>query len=296
LENQASFIVQTHALGFAAGAARIAVYKLHDGDLPPGDPQAWGLVRLDGSRRPAYDAYRVVTETFAGFTSARRVPSDLADYVRLTHPDRVTHIAWARTAQSATLAIPASSEQATLIDQANNRVTVLPEDGVYLLDLPGAECTDPARGCIIGGRTYILVEEGVADGASNPYIAGVGAPPEPSEAEATPSETLPPEGATATEGAAASETSPTATPTPTATFTATATLTPTETPTPTSTPTDTPTPEPTPTVTPTPEPTPTPTSFIRQSAAPVFILIGLGAVLIVGMVVYWVMARRAPPR
>jgi hypothetical protein len=283
VENQASFIIQSFALGFAAGAERIAVYKLHDGALPPGDPQAWGLIRLDGTRRPAFDAYRIVTETFAGFVYARRMPSDLADYVRLTHPNRVTHIAWARTAQSTTLAIPARTEQATLIDQAGNRETVFPEGGVYLLELPGAECTDPVRGCIIGGWTYLLVEEGLTDPlneeAPSPYVAGVG---EMAAEEAASEETPAGDETTSEEGRGAS---------PTPTITPTSTPAPTEMPTVTPPPTDTPTP----TASPSPEPTPVTPSSPNSSAWVPFALIGLGAVVIVGGGVYWVITRRSGP-
>lgn len=296
VEHQASFIVQSFALGFAAGAERIAVYKLHDGIQPEGDPQAWGLVRLDGSRRPAFDAYQVVTERLAGFVYARRVPFELADYVRLTHPNRVTHVAWARTAQSATLVIPARSEQATLIDQAGNQEIIFPEDGAYVLELPGAECTDPVRGCIIGGWTYLLVEDGLVDSLSeeapSPYVMGSGG-----IASETPGEEETSEEEDSSEEETATPSEEEETPEATEEATQTATLTPeptaTSTLTPSPLPTDTPTPEPTATAFPTPTPTPVSPLPSGLSAGLPFALIGLGAVGIVGVGVHWLLSRRS---
>lgn len=268
---QASFIIQSFALGFAAGAERIAVYKLSDGVMPETDPQAWGLVRLDGSYRPAFRAYQVVTEQFSGFVYARRVQLELADYVRLTHTHKVTHVAWSRTAQPVMLAIPARSQQATLIDQAGNEEIVFPQDGVYRLSLPGADCDDPVSGCIIGGWTYLLVEDGLVDPlnepALDPYIevglesleaARTGTPEVTEELTPTPMPTLTP--------------LPTETPLPSPTFTLT----------------------PPPTVPPPPPPTPTPLPLSPSGAAASLplVLVGAGALILGGTLGYWLSTRR----
>ena len=165
LEQQAAFIVQAYALGFAAGADRIAVYRTVD-NLPEDDHQAFGLLRADGTPRPAYEAYRLISQEANGFVFARRVDEEahpLIDYVRLTFPTRVTHIAWARTEQTATLVIPARSEQATLVTLEGERWTVEPEGGVYRLVVGGADCNDPVEGCLIGGVPWFLIEEGLED-------------------------------------------------------------------------------------------------------------------------------------
>jgi hypothetical protein len=158
LEQQAAFIVQGFALGFAAGAERIAVYKLTDGALLADEPDVWGLIRGDGNARPAYEAFWVVAQHFAGFQEAGRFPTDLADYVRLSHPDRVTHIAWARGEEDAMISITARGNGAVLVDMQGGETAIKPANGMYTLRLPGADCNDPARGCIIGGRPIILVE------------------------------------------------------------------------------------------------------------------------------------------
>src|SRR3972149_1409500 len=71
LDEQSNFIIQSFALALAAGARRPAFYKLAD---IPGDhaanPEPFGLVREDGSRRPAFTAFQVAANYLAGFTSA----------------------------------------------------------------------------------------------------------------------------------------------------------------------------------------------------------------------------------
>ncbi len=235
MEQQAAFIVQAYAVGFAANrGARIAVYRLVD-NLEADGKEAFGLLRADGSRRPAYDAYRLVTEQFSEFVYARRVSEEthpLIDYVRLTFENKVTHVAWARTAQTATLIIPARSQQATLIDLQGNRWPVTPQDGEYRVVVGGADCNDPMEGCLIGGAPWLLVEEGVEEALTTtpPSVkverGGVLPTPDPALAM------------TATALAA-----PSPTPTvPTATPTATLTPLPSSTPTvPTATPTRPPT-------------------------------------------------------
>ncbi len=66
LDQQAWYIVQAHALGFGAGAERIAVYKLIDILLPEGG-ESFGILRPDYSPRPAYLAYKTTIEQLAGF-------------------------------------------------------------------------------------------------------------------------------------------------------------------------------------------------------------------------------------
>ncbi len=189
LEQQAAFIVQAYALGFAANrGARIAVYRLVD-NLEEDNGEAFGLLRADGSERPAFRAYQLVTREFSGFVYARRVSEEthpLIDYVRLTFEDKVTHVAWARTERNATLIIPARSEQATLLDLEGHRWLVRPQDGVYRVVVEGAECTDPQEGCLIGGAPWLLVEEEVPSALNEtpPSVQVVegGEPPTPDPA------------------------------------------------------------------------------------------------------------------
>lgn len=187
LDQQAAFMVQGYALAFAAGASRVAAYRLVD-DLEEDGGEAFGLIRADGSLRPAYNAYALVTREFRQFELARRVDEEsfpLVDYVRLTSSSRVVHIAWARSTQTATLIIPARSAQATLFDLNGNRWIFRPQNAEYRIALSPALCNDPQTvgGCLIGGAPWILVEEGVAEAlTSRPAASRV----EPGGATPTP--------------------------------------------------------------------------------------------------------------
>ena len=262
LEEQAGFLLQSFALGLSAGAGRIAVYKWMDAGLPPGG-EPFGVLRPDGSRRPAFDAYKLITTHYAGTVSAREDRHSLYTVVTLDRGSLKTRVLWARTAAGATASVPALASQAQLIDQTGAEQTVEPVDGQYTITLPGARCADEHAGCIIGGTTYLLVEGtgGAPPPAETATPASTESPPETAVPEPTEAltPTVPPDTPTLL---------PTATPAPTPTHTPTPTATPTPSPTPTSTPlpTHTPTLAPSPTPTLPPPHTPTPTSQPANAA------------------------------
>ena len=249
MEEQASFLLQAFSLALSKGAERIAVYKwvVADPPLPGAEPN--GVVRPDGSRRPAFDAYRLITTHYAGAISAHEDRQSLYTVVTLDRGGRTTRVLWARTEAEVTLSVPALATSAQLIEQSGAEQTIEAADGQYTLLLPRARCADK-RGCIIGGPTYLLVEEG--DGA--PLLE---ATPEPAPTE-TPAQTALPE---ATQAATATTATETATPLPTLT------PLPTETPPPTATPTLVP--PPTETATPSPTPPPPPTETAPPAPAPI---------------------------
>jgi len=172
-------------------------------------------------------------------------------------------VLWARTAAAATVSLPALAPQGRLIDQTGAERIIEPVNGLYSFTLPGARCADEYAGCIIGGTTYLLVENEEGQAAELPT-------PTPDEANMLADALTP--------AATVELPLPTATPTPTPTGTPvpspTATPTPTPTATPTPTPTSTHTPTPTPSATPMPAviasltPTPTRVPFILTQGAP----------------------------
>lgn len=92
-EQQADFVVQAAALALAAGVERIGVYRLVDA---PDEDQPWGLVRADGSPRPAFDAYRTVIDLFGPTLAAAHYPHTAAELIGLEQPGRVVWVMWAR--------------------------------------------------------------------------------------------------------------------------------------------------------------------------------------------------------
>lgn len=298
LREQASFILQSYALGLAAGAERIGVYRLIDAGLPPGG-EPFGLLRPDHSRRPAYTAYRLVTQHYAGTRSGQISRQPLVAQVTLDRGERTTRVFWARTTADVPLTVPALAAQATLIDQEGNFQTLDGSGGSYQLTLPGARCADEILGCIIGGPTYLLLEEAPV-GEVGPPSANTATPTAAAdEEEMTPtieiSATLQPT-VTATATPAPSP-SPSATPTPSPTATATPSPTTRPSRTPTLTATASATPSPTPTSSPSPPPTATPSPVARVSAAGAvgpLALGGLTVILIGGLAgfVLWRVKRR----
>lgn len=106
LEEQASFIVQAAALALGLGAERIGVYRLYD-NRPPADAELWGLIRHDGTRRPAFQALRTVIRELSAATSARRVSQQGVTVVSLQLPGHSVTVLWNQTNKPITIHTPA---------------------------------------------------------------------------------------------------------------------------------------------------------------------------------------------
>ena len=159
LEQQAWYIVQAHALGFAAGAQRMGVYKLTDVHLPEGG-ESFGLLRPDLSARPGYYALQTVVDVLSGFREVQMEESALYYVVTFRRPQGVTRILWARRPEAVTLSLPATTGEATLVQATGETAPLAAEEGAYTLILEGARCYDL---CLVGGPPVIIVEEVVPD-------------------------------------------------------------------------------------------------------------------------------------
>lgn len=157
LDQQAAYLVQAAALGLAAGADYIGVYKFFDWSLPPG-AESFGLIRADESRRPAFDTWRMVIDQMNGVEAVHLARTDRMRVVRLRRADGIDlYIAWAHTAEAAQVRIHATSDLAEVFDQYGNMMQVRPHQGTYTLALPGAVC-NPRDGCPVGGRVTLLAQ------------------------------------------------------------------------------------------------------------------------------------------
>jgi hypothetical protein len=261
---QANFIPQVLAVALAAGAERIAIYKMRD--LPTdklANPEPFGLLRENGSRRPAFNALMTATRYMSGVNTAVRLRWDEIGVIQLNQEEQTTTLMFTRLPGQQTIVIPATADRAVLVDVVGNRRTILAnEDKTYVIDLPGALCSQPAGDyCMIGGQPSYLVQR-----------------LDPTYAPATPTPT-----ATATATPLPTETPPPATstplPSPTASPTATATATPTPTITNTPSPTATPIPLP---------PAATQEGFVFPSG---LVLMGLAGLLLFTAVL-WYLPRR----
>jgi hypothetical protein len=297
LDEQAHFIIQSMAMALAGGANRVAIYKM--ADVPAdraANPEPFGLVREDGSRRPAFSAFQVGSNYLAGFTEASLTErNDMNTIVTVKRGDSGwTTVAWTRQPSPVKISVAAHAAQATLVDWDGRKQTISARDGKYEIEIAGATCTG---GCIIGGAPRLIVEGSIGS-------AKIDAPSGSSAKSATAASTAISETVSApVEANTTITTTPVITatatrrPTRTPTVTATATLTST-----TSTATSTATRRPTSTATTTATSTATaapliqPTSTLTPTAAtetnglpPVLIIGGLG--LVVAAIAFYVVPR-----
>ncbi len=265
LEEQAFFIVQAFSLGIVAGAERIAVYKMIDTESDrAANPEPFGLVRMDGSPRPAFTTYQVAATHLSGFRGGTWDRRDDVSVVTVDRGERTTTVVWSRVPEAQTAMVPARTTQALLIDIWGSARYVYPDRGYYFVELAGADCTG---GCQVGGPPLMLVEDVTSEA---PSAAPPDTPEPASESDAEGLEEEPTDAPTP---------DPNALPTATPTFTPTPTPTPTLTATPTRTPSPSPTPMPTETPMPTSSPTPTasPVPTLVPTATPTIVPVHVAA-------------------
>jgi hypothetical protein len=160
-DEQASYMIQAFAYGLAAGAERISVYPLYDGDAPPGQ-ELMGLVRGDGSARPAFQAFKTVTEYMSDVRDARLERDGQVVKIVLQRDRGTVTVAWSAAPKSAELTLPARAASALRVDKYGATSQLLPTDGAYRLRLdPATHNTvngDPTT-YLIGGNPVLIVEE-----------------------------------------------------------------------------------------------------------------------------------------
>ncbi|HEX3244601.1 MAG TPA: hypothetical protein VHX16_04285 [Chloroflexota bacterium] len=194
MDEQASFVVESFALSLAANVERMTIYKLLDEQAEDG--QYFGLVRSDGSTRPAYRALQTAIGSYSGATNARLTwdgsadPLSTADMNRLVDslqphfqfvcPCQVAQVTMDRAGQRITVLwntgpkpvtalVQAAGAQATLVTPNGATSSVTAQGNELKLYLSGARSdTEPRDHSVrlVGGRPAILVE--AIDGESRP--------------------------------------------------------------------------------------------------------------------------------
>lgn len=160
LAEQAGFILQVHALAFAAGAERVQIYKLYNSADHPEDVQPFGLLRGDKSRRPAFEAYKLVTTYLSGWQKVNYFEQGDVVAVVFERPADTVTVLWNWANEPRPLTLQAIGSQGLLIDQTGQAQPITANRGRYQLTLPPAECLG---GCYIGGPTFLLVEAHAPD-------------------------------------------------------------------------------------------------------------------------------------
>jgi hypothetical protein len=180
LVESASFEIQSAAYGLYVGVDGYLHFQLYDDCGTAYD--AFGFFRNPSSHtcnngspypdqpRPSVTAFNLAAEHFSGVEPLWRMrpggpdpytgPQEWIAFYRPAGRERVLAV-WARFRDDLTAAIPATGQQALLVDQYGGRSWITPVDGVYNLTLPGATNFSNYTvdgSAMIGGRPYILVE------------------------------------------------------------------------------------------------------------------------------------------
>lgn len=235
LNEQAAFIPQALASALAAGADRVAVFKLMDTKQDrEANPEPFGLIRVDTSRRPAYNTYQVAIKMLADAGRATRERWDAVGQIRVEQGDRSTTVLFSRLPTPQQAIVRAEARTAELVDMWGKRKTLTAEKGRYTVDLPPALCTQPIGDyCMIGGTTYYLVQAKTPNGDPLGHLpaedvwatpdAAVALAQSGAQARTVPTPAATAQAATATAGSPPTHLGPPTTPEPTATKDATAT-------------------------------------------------------------------------
>ena len=168
---QAAYMPQALAAALAAGAERVGVYKLRDteGDRAA-NPEPFGLLRLDGSRRVAFTTLREAVRLMRGTTSATRERWDEVGQFRLDQPDRFTTVLFGRLPDPQQVSVTAVAPTARLVDMWGQEQIIEAQGGRFLIDLQQALCTQTIGDyCMIGGTVYYLIQ--ALDGSFPPQEA-----------------------------------------------------------------------------------------------------------------------------
>ena len=156
LTEQAAFIIQLHALAFAADVERVQIYKLFNSSDFPEDPRPFGLLRGDKSPRPAFTAYQTMTRYLAGFQTVQLYrQGEVTQLIFQREHDSVT-VMWNAATTPRQVPLPAMSNTVMLVNEIGITNTLTVTNGHYTLDLPPAECS--GGDCFIGGAPRFIIQ------------------------------------------------------------------------------------------------------------------------------------------
>jgi len=178
-EEQAAYLVQAFAYALSADVERISIYKMVDDADLPANAEPFGLVRADGSPRPAYAALQVITQYFAGVTSAQVEQEGAVVRIVLDRDGERLTVVWNGTPRPLEAAVPARAAEAVLVHQDGEQQAIRPREGAYHLPLaPATYHTVPGRPDLyaIGGPPLILVEKADEPAGQQPIMAVASAP------------------------------------------------------------------------------------------------------------------------
>jgi hypothetical protein len=160
VNEQAAYVWQLFALGFAAGLDRIFVFQLYD-DGAGEKGERFGLVRNDHSRRPSYLAYQMAAHYFRDVTWANRGMEGPTNTVTLLTKDKRVMVLWNESPTPATVKVAATGSNAQLIKEDGRAWLLRPDNGMHEVLLPETppRTVGLLRVAPIGSTAFMLVED-----------------------------------------------------------------------------------------------------------------------------------------
>lgn len=162
MDEQAAYIIESFATYVALNVDRIGVNRLLDGADFQGGGEPFGLLRNDGTTRPAFKAYQVATRYFGGTTPVSYRDDNGIVTVVLQRPDQRITVAWTLKPAARMLDLAAIAPGAVLVGKYGNVDQVwASDDGTYRVELGPATANSndgDALDFVVGGDPVILIE------------------------------------------------------------------------------------------------------------------------------------------
>jgi hypothetical protein len=172
-DEQAAYLLESVALARAAGYQRIGWYSMVDHAPTSGILDRWGLLRADGSRRPAFRAFQVARQYLADPDStARLAPLGTASadgwpvtrvIIDSASAQSRVQVLWRTPGGPPAVRVEAAGASAVLVDPLGVRTNVERVGGAWDVPLPPARVPMPSDppGFQSVGYPVLLVESGV---------------------------------------------------------------------------------------------------------------------------------------
>jgi hypothetical protein len=163
MDEQASYIIQALATYVGLDVPRVSVNRAIDGTDFEAGGEPFGLLRNDGSTRPAFTAYQVATRYFGGVREASHNHDAASGVTKVTMQkgdERVT-VLWTMSPGGGTASIDALGARALRVDKWGEAEPIQAADGRFTIELSGATANSNSGNradYVVGGNPIILVE------------------------------------------------------------------------------------------------------------------------------------------
>jgi hypothetical protein len=163
MDEQASYIIQAFATYVGLDVPRVSVNRAIDGTDFEAGGEPFGLIRNDGSTRPAFTAYQVATRYFGGVRDAAYSHDDANGVTKVTmrRSGERTTVLWTMSPRGATTSVEALGAQALRVNKWGEAAPIRAEGGRFTVGLGPATANSNSGNrsdYVVGGDPVILVE------------------------------------------------------------------------------------------------------------------------------------------